>query len=211
MGGFHRRVLRDLGMDVSTVDPDPAAGADYVCIPARAFDVVCVACPIKHLAEQAALWAGHDGWLLIEKPMAPSADEAHELATLFAGQRVAVGYVERFNPIVREALRHPTTRAHFVRWNDRPSSDVALDLLAHDVDLAHFAGLADVATFDARPDCRVKRREIQLDFGTFHLMSHDTSPLHAQWHAFLSERGGYATPADAAVVLDSLVTAGVYA
>jgi hypothetical protein len=59
----------------------------------------------------------------------------------------------------------------------------------------------------------VRRREITVDAGRpghpvrVDLMAHDTSPLHAQWHAFLSDRSGYATFGDAVAVLEALVPA----
>ena len=212
MGGFHRRVLMDLGLDVTTVDPSPAAGADYLSVPQFCKpDVVCIAAPIDHLADEAARWEGHEGWLLIEKPGAPTADDARDLAYLLDGQRVAIGYVERFNPVVRRLRSLLATsslaEADFTRWNDRPARDVALDLQSHDVDLAAFLGVTH-AKFDARANSPVKRRAIAVRAAgrslTVDLTAHDTSPLHAQWHAFLSGRPGYATPADAIGVLAAL-------
>ncbi len=218
MGTFHARVLRDLGLDVTTVDPDPAVGADCTTVPAhRNFDAVCIATPIDHLVTEAERWAGHHGWLLIEKPSAPSLLEAKRLAAILHGQRVCVGYVERFNPRVRRlrellADSPPPRTARFTRWNDRPSPDVAVDLASHDIDLRRFLGLDAPqcsVTFDSRASMPVKRREIQVYAGhrgnylTVDLMAHDTSPLHAQWHAFLANRPtyGYATLDDAVAVL----------
>ncbi len=214
MGTFHARVLRDLGLDVTTVDPDPAVGADCTTVPAhRNFDAVCIATPIDHLVTEAERWAGHHGWLLIEKPAAPSLLEAKRLAAILHGQRVCVGYVERFNPRVRRlrellADSPPPRTARFTRWNDRPSFDVALDLGSHDIDLARFLGLTCPVAFDQRAAAPVRRRaiEVRVDNGralTVDLMAHDTSPLHAQWHAFLANRPtyGYATLEDAVAVL----------
>ncbi len=216
MGTFHRRALRDLGLDVTTVDPDPAAGADYLSVPGCNYDAVCIATPIAYLAENAARWAGHEGWMLIEKPAAPTLAEALTLAEKLRGQRVAVGYVERFNPRVRrlrELLADSSPRmSRFTRWNDRPSPDVRLDLESHDIDLARFLGLDQGAvTYDARADMPTRRRKITVYAGRagnlcVDLMAHDTSPLHAQWHAFLANRPtyGYATLEDACAVLSAL-------
>lgn len=213
MGILHRRVLRDLGLDVSTVDPDPTAGADHLTVPHEAYDVVCIAAPIDHLADEAARWEGHEGWLLIEKPAAPSLEQARDLAYLLAGQRVAVGYVERFNPQVR-ALREQLTgerpiRARFTRCNDRPTPSVTLDLQSHDLDLAAHLGLTCPTVFDTRAEQPIRRREVTVCCENRRplvadLMDHDTSPLHAQWHAFLSDRPGYATLDDAVAVLEAL-------
>jgi predicted dehydrogenase len=220
MGGFHRKALADLGYDVTTVDPAMGV-ADYRTVPERRFDVVCVATPIEHLAETAAGFAGHDGHLLIEKPMAVNSKEAFELIGLFHGQhrRIAVGYVERFNPQVRRlrrALRdrEPAARARFVRWNTRPTDSPRLDLMTHDVDLAEFLGLTHVAEYDTRASAPEMRRHITVERfdrvkAPLHvsLLDHDTSPLHAQWHSFLG--GGWgdtpvATPTDAAWALSIL-------
>lgn len=212
MGTFHRRVLRDLGLDVTTVDPDVSRGADYLAIPPRRFDVVCIATPIGQLAGEAARWAGHEGWLLIEKPMCPSVGDAVELAGLLEGQRVAVGYVERFNPQVR-ALEHTLAvsghpvSARFTRWNERRSVDIDLDLRSHDVDLAAHLGLTCPVVFDTRDGQRLKRREIEVGFANscrprvIDLMAHRESPLHVQWRTFLAGAAGYATPRDAGHVL----------
>lgn len=207
MGTLHRRVLRDLGCDVTTVDPDPSVGADYLSLPVtpRIPEVVCIACPIEHLVRHAAEWAGYDGWLLIEKPAAPTLADATHLRDILHGQRVAVGYVERFNPRVRRlrellADSPRPAMARFTRHNDRPSPDVDLDLRSHDIDLRRFLGL-DVpgcaAQFDTRAEMPTRRREIQVyaagagNHFRADLMGHDTSPLHAMWHAFLANRPGY--------------------
>ncbi|MES2867637.1 MAG: hypothetical protein V4703_12915 [Actinomycetota bacterium] len=203
-------VLRDLGLDVTTVDPDPSMGADHAGVPRGRFDVVCVATPIAHLADEAARWVGFEGHLLIEKPAAASNTDARELAALLVGQRVAVGYVERFNPCVRAMARAladapPPVSAVFRRWNDRPATDVRLDLTVHDIDLAGHLGLACPVRFDTRAGSPVKAREITVrtDGGACRadLTAHDTSPLHAQWHAFLSGRAGCASLKDAVRVL----------
>lgn len=214
MGRFHRRALRDLGLDVTTVDRDPAAGADHLAIPARThFDVVCIAVPIEQLADEAAGWAGHDGWLLIEKPGAPTLEQARSLAELLDGQRVAIGYVERFNPQIRQLTAEladapPPVFAHFRRWNQRQAAG-DLDLVSHDLDLTRFLGLTCPVRYEAAGGQPVQLRDVNVrcERGPTlraDLTAHDTSPLHAQWHAFLSGRPGLATPADAVVVLTEL-------
>lgn len=211
MGGFHARVLRDLGLDVTTVDPDPVVGADYQRVPSRNFEVACIAAPIGWLVDEAACWVAHEGWLLVEKPFAETLERAVMLAAAFEGQRVAVGYVERFNPQVR-VLRsmlaeHDPSLVTFQRWNTRRSPDARLDLAAHDIDLAAFLGVACPVRFDARSDAPRHVRRVDVDGRVaVDLMAHETSPLHAQWHAFLSDRAGFATPADAIHVHETLAT-----
>src|SRR5262245_17633678 len=105
MGRLHRKILRDLGYNVTTVDPNPTAGAAQPTVPHRNYHAVAIACPIHHLAEQAHGWEGHEGALLVEKPLATNPTEAGELAAILRGQRVAVGYIERFNPQARALKR----------------------------------------------------------------------------------------------------------
>lgn len=224
MGRIHERALTDLGCVVETVDP--VACAHHKTIPLSEvqfgeWDVVCIATPIPTLAEEALRWVGFGGHLLIEKPMAATVEEARGLARLLSGQRVAVGYVERFNPVIRAlaaqvGLRrgHGTwpsnARVSFTRWNDRPSPNVDLDLRSHDVDLSRFLRLpADLCEYDARDRSDSRVRTIDVSYGdgltlTANLMAHDTSPVHAMWRAFLSGQEGCATPADAVAVLESL-------
>lgn len=219
MGRLHRKVLRDLGYDVTTVDPDRAAAADHRSVPQRRFDVVCVSVPIPALAEQAAGWAGFAGHLLVEKPFAADAGEAAEVAGMLAGQRVAVGYVERFNPQtkrLREQLQDAgdAMTGRFVRWNDRPSRDLDLDLRSHDVDLAAWLQVP-APVFSTRAGSPVRRRDITVSCGsrTFRadLFAHDTSPLHAQWHHFLTGGSDCATPDDAVTTLRVLGRHGMRA
>lgn len=201
MGRLHAKVLADLGYTVTTVDPDPAAGASHTQVPHVRFAVAVVACPIPHLAEQAAPLIERGIPTLIEKPMAGTSEDALELASLASrtGTRVTVGYVERFNPQVRALKGAPILRATFERWNDRPTMDPLLDLTSHDIDLARFLGVTD-PVFDTRV-CAKRRRRIVLEVGHVDLMDHQLSPLHAQAHAFLSGAARMATPLDAVAVL----------
>lgn len=219
MGTFHRRVLSDLGFDVTTVDPVPGR-ADYLSIPRGRFDVVCVAVPIDHLADEAARWAGYGGRLLIEKPMAATSRDAIELVALLDGQCVAVGYVERFNPQVRRLAREltdspPPTQARFVRWSDRRSPDVALDLRSHDVDLATHLNLRCPVEFSCATERAIKQRVVTVQCGTrtlrADLLAHSASPLHTQWHSFLHDRADCATPDDATDTLLALELAAAVA
>lgn len=207
MGSFHRKILLDLGYHVTTVDPDPAAGADHPTItdatlPRHAkYDTAAIACPAQHLVESAFQLAGTR--MLIEKPFALDYQTAAMLTTYLnaAGAPVCVGFVERFNPQIR-ALKTKlvdlprVTHARFTRWSDRPSWDARLDLLTHDIDLAHHLDLGYVlpfsaVQFDTRADQPHKVRRIELDHAdgqqtTADLMDHNHSPLHALWHSFLT-------------------------
>jgi len=209
MGRFHAKVLRDLGYEVVTVDPNPVAGADYATtrdIPGglTRFDAAAVATPPGALVPTAYHLAGIRK-VLVEKPYAYSSEVAVLITKHMrdAGSDVCVGLTERFNPQARALKRRAVTGARtvkFTRWNDRPSFDVDLDLKLHDVDLALWLGVNSVAEFDTRADSRERVRAIEVTKfdGTTQrvdLMAHDLSPLHALWHAFLTD-GEYPTPED---------------
>lgn len=214
MGKLHAKVLRDLGHTVTTVDPDPEAGAEFTsdvaypvdCSQVDDYQIVCIATPIPTLAAEAAKWAGHAGWLLIEKPMASTAWEAAQLAQALKGQQVAVGYVERYNPIVRAMKRSGnwsrTEPVTFRRYNTRPSTSIPLDLTTHDADLSRYLRVT-TPTFQSLAGVRDMRREIVTRTGTgretFDLTMHAESPLHHMWRDFIGGPYGrhYATPKDA--------------
>jgi hypothetical protein len=210
MGSIHARVLHELGYDITTVDPDPAKGADHATISAAranefqrdaCFDIACVAAPIPHLADAAFQLAGISK-LLIEKPMASTSQEAAMLAAYLdkAGSSVCVGYVERHNPQVRALRarlrekgrpRRNTLGVTFTRWSDRPSVDPGLDLTIHDIDLAcHLDLWCERIEFDTRDNQTEKMRTIGISDGAslqvVDLMLHNTSPVHALWHTFLT-------------------------
>ena len=106
-------------------------------------DVVSVAVPTSahYPVAKACLLAGKH--VLVEKPIAVTSDEAHELVRL-AGQRrcrLQVGHSERFNPIM-QVMRPHIGRPVFVEchrlssFSDRGTDvDVILDLMIHDIDM----------------------------------------------------------------------------
>jgi predicted dehydrogenase len=194
MGRFHARTLRDLGYDVTTVDP--YVPADLAGLPSLgAYSMAAVATPPSHLPGIGLECATAGLRTLVEKPFAPTLQEAEQLADHLDGMEIAVGFIERFNPQVRK-LRENLPRigrpihATFHRWNDRPTTDLLTDLRIHDIDLANYLELSCPIVFDTRADAPVKRRSITVvgDCGsvTVDLMDHTTSPLHCLWHRFLS-------------------------
>lgn len=122
-----------------------------------ATDAVIVAVPTSkhHEVAVAALEAGCH--VLVEKPLAASLAEADDLIARAAarGRFLAVGHVERFNPVIR-ACRHLMDDPRFLtclrlaQFQPR-GTDVAvtLDLMIHDIDLV--LGLVDspVKSFEA--------------------------------------------------------------
>ncbi len=108
-------------------------------------DAVTIAAPSschKEIALEAARRGLH---ALVEKPLALTLADAEEISHAFAraGRILAVGHVERFNPVVTELcklVRHEKIRALEVRryspYNGRiTDADVVQDLMVHDIDL----------------------------------------------------------------------------
>lgn len=218
MGGFHRGVLRSIGVDVTTVDPDPLAGADNLQVPAlpARWDVVVVASPIPTLAERAAALADRARTMLIEKPVATSSEEGRELARALKGRHVRVGYVERFNPrfidlerqVRNKAIRHGIFR----RWGISPYvQDPLLDYRSHDYDLARVMSVR-IALFETRIGMPVVKRQIVLTGtgptgrGTYvaDLTAHTESPLHDMWADILNRGPRAATLTAALRVLEDI-------
>ncbi len=158
-GRNHLRVYRALEGDgvrlAAVVDPDPAirnaAAAEYG---APAFesvasllasgvhvDAASVCTPTVHHASAAVelLRAGVD--VLIEKPIAPSLEQADAILAAAAGRVLQIGHLERFNPAVTAALglrnRPMFFEAHRLSIFTPRSLDVdvVLDLMIHDLDV----------------------------------------------------------------------------
>ena len=91
--------------------------------------------------------------VLVEKPMTSCLDEADELVELAEKKHLPlqVGYLERFNPAVIEAMKRVDS-PRFIE-TDRIGSfaarsldiDVILDLMIHDIDIALSVAQSDVA------------------------------------------------------------------
>jgi len=162
-GRNHARVYKELELQgeavrlLGVVDPDvnraDAVAREFGC---KAFgsvmqlvtthsevQAVSVAAPtVEHLSVARDLMrAGVD--VLIEKPLAATLAEAHELETLAAHhKRIAqVGHLERFNPAVRATLPLLTQPMFFevhrlsVFTPRSLDVDVVLDLMIHDLDI----------------------------------------------------------------------------
>jgi predicted dehydrogenase len=193
MGRFHAKALRDLGYFVTTVDPH--ATADMKRVPSlKGYEVAAIATPPALLGFYGVDCANAGLKTLIEKPVAPSLRQVEAIdAAISADADVCVGFVERFNPVVRR-LKEDLPRMGEIwvakfRRSGRPSDDPIVDIRIHDVDLVHFLGLQCHVNFVTLAEGPKERRiNIRTADGTVtcNLMGHNTSPLHALWHAFLS-------------------------
>jgi len=162
-GRNHLRVYRELEQAgepvrlVAVVDPNAAAAADAAAkfeVPAFAsvaeclagtggLDAASVCVPTVHhrAAAEELIAAGVD--VLVEKPLAPSLEDADSLLALARerGRIVQVGHLERFNPAVTAARRFLHQPMFFEAHRlsvFTPRSldvDVVLDLMIHDLDI----------------------------------------------------------------------------
>lgn len=186
LGCHHARILSQMpGIElVAVADIDPRAAADTAdrygtraatdyteVIPQVQAVVVAVPTSVHCQVAGEFLAAGVD--VLVEKPIAASADEARELVELAARNNaiMQVGHVERFNPAyvaAREFLNEPRyLRAERYAPFSFRSTDIGAvhDLMIHDLDLVFdlvAAPVADVQALSAailtgREDCAQAR------------------------------------------------------
>jgi UDP-N-acetylglucosamine 3-dehydrogenase len=185
IGRHHARILQS-GLDgavrfVGAVDPsgdrfgavgDPALvfGSIDELLAAGAPDFAVVAVPTEeHLGAVRAL-AAAGVHVLVEKPLAATADEARELIGVVrdAGLQGAVGHVERCNPALRglrARVQDGLLGEIFVVQTERvgPFPDrirdvgVVKDLATHDLDLVRWLGAAPIERVAAQTQHRMGR------------------------------------------------------
>jgi UDP-N-acetylglucosamine 3-dehydrogenase len=155
MGTNHARVLSALqgARLAAIVDPDPARGrlvaaefgSEYAASMedvAVQVDAAIIATPTEtHRSVGAQALAR--GWhILVEKPFAPSVRDAQELVSAAndARRTLAVGHIERFNPVCLDLPRF-VTEPLFIQtrrlspFSERVKEGVVRDMMIHDVDL----------------------------------------------------------------------------
>jgi predicted dehydrogenase len=187
MGYNHARVLAEMpGVRlVGVADPDTKQ-ADFVrrtlgcaTVPdvaellALGVDAVTIAAP-THLHRNIALTAvGRGVHVLVEKPIASSVEEGHEIiaAARRAGVTLMVGHVERFNPAVqaiKEAIRDEDILSIAITrvgpFPPRMSNvGVVIDLAVHDIDLiSWFTGSEIVEVQPQLSSAKAEREDIAL-------------------------------------------------
>jgi UDP-N-acetylglucosamine 3-dehydrogenase len=227
MGSHHARILRTLdGVDLTAVvDPDAerraaitrtyagvgAYGSLAEALAREQLDFACVAIPVGGLpgATGEALGAGLH--VLVEKPTAPTEDEA---AAMIAdadarGLLLGVGHIERWNPAVvamkqriDEGAIGRVRQVHARRLSPYPnrqgSQGVALDLATHDIDVMRyvtgeevarvFAETASPLSADGNED--ILCATLRLDDGTMGLLeSNWMTPTKVRQISVLGEQG----------------------
>jgi predicted dehydrogenase len=187
MGYNHARVLAELpGVTlVGVADPDTkqadfvrrtigcAAVSDIADLLALGIDAVSIAAP-THLHRGIALAAIARGvHALVEKPIASSVEEGHEIiaAARRAGVTLMVGHVERFNPAVqaiKEAIRGEDILSIAITrvgpFPPRMSNvGVVIDLAVHDIDLiGWFTGSKIIEVQPQLSSAKAEREDIAL-------------------------------------------------
>jgi predicted dehydrogenase len=173
MGANHARVLQRLPEAEVTlvVDPDEERGRalagsvggewapDAGPVAALA-DAAVVATPTEGHADVGVRLLEEGLDLLVEKPIAGTLEDAARLVEAAeANDRVlAVGHVERFNPAVLELDNVVDGPVHLELtrigpFSPRVSTDVVLDLMIHDLDLALTLARSDVVGVHAVGQC----------------------------------------------------------
>jgi len=170
LGGLHAEKYAKLGgvklgfvVDVNRPRAE-SMSARYGAVPhhdhrqiADRIDLATVATPSSTHFSVAAdlLAAGVD--VLLEKPMAATAEQARALAELArkSGALLQVGYLERFNPAVRR-LRTLLKNPRFIEchrlspFTERGTDvDVILDLMSHDLDVILSLTQSEVVSVEA--------------------------------------------------------------
>jgi UDP-N-acetylglucosamine 3-dehydrogenase len=183
MGSNHARVFASLpgAQLVGVADPDRkqadfvghtlgcAAVADIHELIQLGVDAVSIAAP-THLHRDIALTAiGRGIHVLVEKPIASTADEGRELiaAARRADVTLMVGHVERFNPAVeaiKEAIRNEDILSIGITrvgpFPPRMSNvGVVIDLAVHDIDLIRWFTDSDIVEVQPQLSSAVAERE----------------------------------------------------
>ena len=169
MGANHARVLGGLHEFelVAVVDPDAPrgeavaalAGGEYApTVEALPDDIAAVVLaaptPLHEAMGVALLDRGID--LLVEKPAASTVEGVQRLsdAAHSTGRILMVGHIERFNPAYLGLARFLDDPIHleFTRvgpFSPRVGTDVVLDLMIHDIDLAMAVAGSEVVSMSA--------------------------------------------------------------
>ncbi|WP_406430674.1 Gfo/Idh/MocA family oxidoreductase [Streptomyces sp. NBC_00631] len=154
MGGHHGRVIAESARCdlAAVVDPDEHRGRGLARRYGAAWapeidtlsgvDAVVVASPTGQHRRTALDVLGENIPLFVEKPLSASLAESQEIvdAALGRGTPLMCGFIERFNPAVRQVMSRVNAPEavftyRFSGYSTRMNAGVSWDLLVHDVDL----------------------------------------------------------------------------
>jgi len=158
-------------------------------------DAIVIAAPTTAHLPLALAAIGRGIPVLVEKPLAPTVDEALELvaASRATGVPVQVGHVERFNPAVRELGR----LLHVERWLSTVFAittrragpfparirdvGVTVDLATHDVDICCWIAGERPVRVHAETAQRIHADHEDLLYGLLHFPSGVVAQLDVDW------------------------------
>jgi predicted dehydrogenase len=206
IGRHHARILQtdprvafagavDPGGDRFGALYDPALRFDTLDDLLRAagpIDFAVVAVPTEEHVRCVERLAGEGIHVLVEKPLAATAEEAHRIidAVARAGIRGAVGHVERYNPALiaaRERLDELGPLMLIATERTGPFPDrirdvgVVKDLATHDLDLVRWLGGAPVEVVAAQTSHRMGREHEDLVLVTGRLASDVPFACNVDW------------------------------
>jgi UDP-N-acetylglucosamine 3-dehydrogenase len=211
MGRNHARILNEIDRAelVAVVDESPAVRESvgealgcptYATVHeaiAAELDAVVVAVPTVHHHAVALKLIDAGVHVLIEKPIAATAAQAHHLIARAAleGVVLAVGHIERFNPAVRtlyEAIRGEDIISIAVsrvgpfppRVND---IGIVIDLGVHDIDLIRWLGGSEIIEHQSLLT-RARGGHEDIAFLQFRLESGALAHINTNWLTPYKER-----------------------
>lgn len=196
MGGYHLNAIRNFEVvdSVSIVEPGELSkkllnnethfSSLQECLTSGPHDLAVVASPTTTHVDAAEMLLEAGLKVLVEKPISNSFDAARRLER-FSGS-LAVGHIERFNPVV-EALVDVTKgrrvdACSFFRLSSLPTriADVGvdLDLSIHDLDLARYM-LGDVNVSDRSKQTDETGRVVDAKYSLSH--GETSVIIHSSW------------------------------
>ncbi len=157
-------------------------------------DFACLAVPVGVLPQCTGMALEAGLHVFVEKPMAPSVEQAREMLDLATERELllGVGYVERFNPAVM-ALKQKLdagTIGHIVQMHARrlspfPNRDsmagVSLDLATHDIDLMRNLSGSEIERVYAESVGAASEQADDLISAVMRFDSGATGLLEANW------------------------------
>jgi UDP-N-acetylglucosamine 3-dehydrogenase len=210
MGTHHLRILTSLSevKVVAAVEPDEARREALLrvhpgvrghesleqALDHHELDVACLAVPVGALPTCTGLALDAGLHVFVEKPMAPSEDQAREMIVAAAERELVlgVGYVERFNPAV-VALKQKLNagaigrivQMHARRLSPFPNRDrmagVALDLATHDIDIMRDLSGSEVERVYAESVVAASEQSDDLICAVMRFDSGTTGLLEVNW------------------------------
>jgi UDP-N-acetylglucosamine 3-dehydrogenase len=157
-------------------------------------DFACLAVPVEALPICTGIALDAGLHVFVEKPMAPSEDQAREMIANAAARKLVlgVGYVERFNPAVvalKEKLDLGTigkiVQMHARRLSPFPNRDrmagVALDLATHDINIMRDLSRSEVERVYAESVGSASKRSDDLICAVMRFDSGATGLLEVNW------------------------------